>query len=139
MLISPKSGSGSGRPRRRRSLNLTLIKRVVVFVVGAITAFGSGVTGLGAQAAFSPMLTWMFGFKSEKAQASGLMFACLTAIAGVAGACVGDSIPGSFLLRGTSLFLGAVIGALVVGRIAPRVPSTAWRRWSLTFGIALCV
>src|SRR5579862_2562875 len=139
MLITPSKTKRSDRPRRPRSLNVTLIKRCIVFMVGCATAFASAVTGLGAQVAFAPMLTWMLGFKADKAQASGLVFACLAAVFGVGGALVGQSTPPEYWQRGVLLFVGAVLGALMAGRFAPITPSLAWKRWSFRFGIILCL
>src|SRR5689334_20568563 len=72
--------------RRRKPLNISRIKSVIVFVVGSLTALGGALTGLGAQVAFAPMLTWMLGFNAEKAQATAMRYAAFAAAASVFGA-----------------------------------------------------
>jgi uncharacterized membrane protein YfcA len=136
MLISPKR-PGAGSKRMRRPLNVTGIKQGIVFVVGLITALGSAVTGLGAQAAYSPMLVWMFGYRADKAQAAGLTFACVAAVGAVLGALMGHAAPSAYLARGLALFFGAFLGALLAAKFAKQHRSLAWRRGCLTLGIGI--
>jgi uncharacterized membrane protein YfcA len=116
------------RTRARRPLNLTRVKSVIVFFAGGLTALGSALTGLGAQVAFAPMLTWMLGFGPEKAAATAWRYAAAAALAAVVGVCVAtrvtmqayrlpDVIP-VYLLHGALLFLGATIGALLAAPLA---------------------
>ena len=89
-------------------------------MTGAITALFGGLTGLGAQAAFAPMLTWMLGFAPEKAQGTAMYFGAWAAAAAVAGAYVGGAAPSGFVLSGTMLVIGAVLGAILSVRAAQK-------------------
>jgi len=136
-----------GRTKPRRKLNLTRIKSFIVLVVGSVTAVVSGLSGLGAQVAFAPMLTWMLGFSAEKAQATALRYAACAAAAAVAGAFWAQSlgvapppsIPGSTRLPvlppliwayGALLFVSATVGAMLA---RPLTPSGTLFRWKQTF------
>ncbi|HZT41821.1 MAG TPA: sulfite exporter TauE/SafE family protein [Chthonomonadaceae bacterium] len=130
-----------GSARRRRKLDLSRIKAYIVFVVGVVTALGSGLSGLGAQVAFAPMLTWMLGFKTEKAQATALRYAAFVSAAAVAGAFFAQTLghktslnppvmPAAVWFYGVLLFLTATLGAVIA---RPLTPSPAMSRWKQTF------
>ncbi len=123
--------------RRRRPLNLTRIKSGIVFFVGAITAVGSALTGIGAQTAFAPMLTWMLGFTAEKAQATALRYAMLTAFAAAVGAYAAGATPEAYVSRALLLVIGAVIGAILAAPIGVRPGVAAQRKQFLSIGVAL--
>lgn len=125
------------RSARRRPLNIGKLKATIVFVVGWITALVSGITGLGAQAAYAPMLTWMLGYAPEKAQGTALNFAAWTAAAGVMGAYAAGAMPSGFIFSGVMLLIGAVLGAIVAAPLAIKFRGQNWRRMSATIGIAL--
>ncbi len=125
------------RSARRRPLNIGKLKATIVFVIGWITALVSGITGLGAQAAYAPMLTWMLGYAPDKAQGTALNFAAWTAVAGVLAAYAAGAMPTGFILSGVMLLIGAVIGAIVAAPVARKLQGQGWRRMSASIGIAL--
>ena len=136
MMNSPQQGAGP-RLRRRRRLNIGAIKANVVFVVGLITAMVGGLTGLGTQVAYAPMLSWMLGFNAEKAQATAMRFAAIAAATAVIGALMAGATPPSYVLRGLLLFVGAVIGAVVAAPFAVRLQTPSGRRSTQTLGVGL--
>ena len=125
------------RRRAGRKLNVSGIKSVIVFVVGLLTALVGGLTGLGAQAAFAPMLMWMLGFAPEKAQGTAMSFGAWAAFAGALGAYAGGAAPANYLLRGAFLVVGAIAGALLTGGVARKMLNSTWRRASQGIGVAL--
>ncbi len=125
------------RRRGRRQLNVSAIKSVIVFGVGAITALIGGVTGLGAQVAFAPMLTWMLGFGPEKAQGTAMNFGMWAALAASAGAYVSGATPPGYLLSAVTLVIGAIGGAILMAGVSKKVQGAGWRRTSQGVGIAL--
>jgi uncharacterized membrane protein YfcA len=132
-----EDGRQPARPRRK--LNREGIKTAIVFYVAVLTALGSALTGLGAQVAFAPSLTWMLGFAPEKAQATAIRFAMLTASAGVVGFLVSAGLPDAFLLRGLVLVLGATLGALLLAPVSMRPAVVALRPAFQTLGMALAL
>lgn len=133
----------SGIPNRkrpaRRTLNVLGIKQAIVFVVGTATAVGSGLTGLGAQAAIGPMLTWMLGFSRERARANATLFACVAAAAAVLVAYMHHATSDTLVLRGIILFVGAVAGALVCSTVSRNILSLQWMRISQTIGVGIAL
>ena len=125
------------RPARRRPLNVSGIKTVIVFAVGWITALVSGITGLGAQSAYAPMLTWMLGFAPDKAQGTALNFAAWTALAAVLGAYAAGAMPAHFIVSGLVLVIGAIVGALLAAPVVRKLQGQGWRRTFQSIGIAL--
>src|SRR5438045_4106408 len=79
LMTTPPNQSGTRR-RSGRKLNQPLIKSVIVTVSAIFTAIGSAVTGIGAHLAFGPMLTWMFGYGTDKAQGTALRFSIIAAL-----------------------------------------------------------
>ena len=136
MLNMPEPGDGR-RLRRQRRLNIGAIKATIVFVVGLITAIVGGLTGLGTQVAFAPMLSWMLGFTLEKAQATAMRFAAIAAAAAMVGALVAGATPANYLAQGVVLFIGAVIGAIIAAPISRRLQTISGRRFTQTTGIVL--
>lgn len=124
-------------PRRRKQLNLPLIKSWIVFGVGLITAVGSALTGLGAQVAFAPMLTWMLGFAADKALATALRYGMATAFAAVIGAFVAHVAPSAFLGRGLLLAVSATIGAYFITPLAMKPGVRAQYRLFQSIGVAI--
>lgn len=123
--------------KRRKPLNIGRIKSVIVLVAATITGVGSALTGLGAQVAFAPMLSWMLGFGAEKAQATAMRYALLTAVAAVIGAAAVHVSPPLFLLRALVLFVGATIGAVVAATVMPKEPLQSRRAIFQTIGIGI--
>lgn len=99
--------------RKRRSLNVTAIKQVAVFVSAILTGLGSAVTGLGAQLAFTPMLSWMLGYKDAKAAGMAFSFALTVSFTTLIAALGFQFSLSSTLLYGIPLFIGMTLGALV--------------------------
>jgi uncharacterized membrane protein YfcA len=123
--------------RKGRKLNVKAIKQVIVCFMGALTAFGSALTGISAQVAFAPMLTWMLGFAEAKARATALLFSVVAAagcvvvgLAGVYGRLGmhdAAAFAGQFILMALVLAIGGIVGvtlmsaALVVTGTADRL------------------
>lgn len=144
--IVPKPPNNTGRIRPRRSLNQTRIKANIVFVAAVVTSLVAGVTGLGPQLAFAPMLIWMLGFGAEKAQGTALRFAVIASVAAVVGGRIAPVPPSAaaarlpltlFLANGFCLFVGATIGALILAALIPKPADTSRRRLGALLGIAL--
>src|SRR5579883_2766807 len=95
------------RKKRRKPLNIVLWKSIIVAVAGGVTGLGSALTGLGAQMAFAPMLTWMLGFRPEKAQGTALRYALFASAVAVAAFGAARGLPGGFFWRALLLFIGA--------------------------------
>lgn len=122
---------------RRRQLNIEGIKRWIVLFVGALTALGSAVTGIGAQVAFAPMLTWMLGFNADKAQGTALRYATSVTFAVVVGLIVGHHATVGYFGRGFLLFLGATIGAVLAASFTKNGKLTTLHRIFQTVGIGV--
>ena len=135
----PPSAQSSPQARRkkRKPLNISLIKSAIVLVIGFLTAVGSAVTGLGAQVAFAPMLSWMLGFTAEKALAAALRYAVITSLGVVVSAFVQHQTPSGLLLRGFMLFFGATIGAVLTAKLSPKPQETTKRSLYLSIGMFL--
>jgi uncharacterized membrane protein YfcA len=140
----PASAPPTRRLRRRKPLNLPLIKSLIVMIVGSFTALGSALTGIGAQVAFAPMLTWMLGFNTEKAKATALRYAVFVSLA----ACVGIAIRGvltglnavqiaGYVGAAELLCLGATIGAVISLPMAPGPTQISRRRLMQSLGVIL--
>jgi uncharacterized membrane protein YfcA len=138
----PVSSDGGGdrtppqRPlRARRTFDLTRAKIVIVFFTGLLTAIGSAVTGLAAQTAFAPMLSWMLGFSHEKALATALRYAVFVALGVVIGVFGAQAAPPQYLLQGLILMLCATVGAVIASPLSPRPEMQARRQFLQTIGI----
>lgn len=129
---APKAGSHGRKP-----LNLVRIKATIVFFTGLLTGFGSALTGLGAQVAFSPMLAWMLGFGPEKSQATGLRYAVFVAISAIIGLLVAIGVPGAYPLHGLLLFIGATLGAILTAPLVRNPVFLSKRAILQTLGMAL--
>ena len=117
--------------RLKRIPEVGKIKSAIVFIVGTLCGFGGAVTGIGAQAAYSPSLVWMFGYAPERATGVGLRFAFWTAL--IATFAAGYLTPGyhiTRLLDAVLLFLGGTVGALLAIPLRPLFA----KNWSRTFG-----
>ena len=121
----------------RRRLDVDAIKSFIIFVTGACTALIGGLTGLGAQLMFAPMLTWMLGYAEDKAQGTAMSFAAWTALAATAGVYMAGALPVQFLLYGLLLTFGAVVGATLTAGVAKKMQSAHWRRTSQGIGMML--
>ena len=139
ILINIKEG-GSGMDtrrasRRRRPLNLVLIKSLIVFISGTITAFVGAITGLAAQSAFAPMLSWMLGFAPDRAHGTALRYATLASLSAVlTGWCL-NIAPKMFLLDGFVITAAAIVGALVAAPLSAKLQTVNGKRWLQTIGI----
>ena len=142
--------------RKRKPLDLIRIKSLIVLVAGVFTALGGAFTGLGAQVAFAPMLTWMLGFGAEKAQATALRFAAFASVSAVFGAYASYQLgsrqtmaaqmstefsserfwPWGLMGSGVLLFLGATVGAILTARFTPDVDQLGKKRFFQTLGVA---
>lgn len=96
-----------------------------------------GLTGLGAQVMFAPMLIWMLGYADDKAQGTAMCFAAWTAFAAIAGAYIVGAMPPAFILYGLLLATGAIIGAILTAGLAAKLKGTNSRRTSQSIGIML--
>ncbi len=152
-MFSPPQSDYPPHARPRKSLNQGGIKHAVVLTLGALTAMVSALTGLGAQAAFAPMLTWMFGYAADKAQATAMQFGWAAAVAAVAMLAFRSHaqlsstanwlkiLPDGYVWKGVILFLGATVGAALAARLASGPPPARRLQWShtLTIGLMLAV
>lgn len=123
--------------RSRRKLDLTRIKIVIVFVVGYLTALGSALTGLGAQVAFAPMLSWMLGFSADKALATAMRYAVIVALGVVVGVFGANAVPPQYLLHGVILMFSATVGAIFASPFSPKPEMQIRRQFMQTLGIAV--
>lgn len=123
--------------RGRRKLDLTPIKIVIVFFAGLFTAIGSALTGLGAQVAFAPMLSWMLGFNAEKALATAMRYAVIVALGVVIGIFGANSAPPLYLGQGILLMLAATIGAVLAAPLSPKPEMQSRRQFLQSIGIAI--
>jgi uncharacterized membrane protein YfcA len=112
-------------------------KSLIVGIVAFFTAIGSALSGLGAQVAFTPMLTWMLGFATDKALATALRFGMVTAFAAVIGGFVAHVTPHAFVLRGVVLALSATVGAYLAAPIAGKLRSVSQRRLFQSIGVII--
>lgn len=140
-MNSPSQMPGNRLPRRRKPLNIPRIKSLIVLCVGGMTALGSALTGIGAQVAFGPMLTWMLGFHAEKAKATALRYAVYVSFAAVIGAWIGQSGAkiASYCGMGLMLAIGATAGAIFSVRLAPSPIQQARRRMMQSIGVVLAL
>lgn len=111
------------------------IKRQIVFGAALVTSCVGGITGLGAQSAFAPMLTWMLGFSAEKAMGEATRFSVYAAIAAVIGSLVMHGVPPFFVWRAIVLLISAVTGALLAAPMANLLQTPNWRRLFQTVGV----
>lgn len=123
--------------RRRKPLNIPAIKSVIVFCVALVTAVGSALSGLGAQVAFAPMLTWMLGFAADKALATALRYAMFTAFAAVVGAFVVKVTPPAFVQRGLLLVIAATVGAILAAPLSVKPGMVGQRRLFQSVGVLI--
>jgi uncharacterized membrane protein YfcA len=101
-------------PRKAKPLNPDRIKGVSMFLFSLPIALLSGITGIGAQIAMAPMITYMLGFIPERTLGTSLYFTLWTAIGGVAGAIAGG-LPGNFATALLVAFGGTVGVVMTVG------------------------
>jgi uncharacterized membrane protein YfcA len=125
--------------RRRKKLNISVIKGVVMMALGIVFGFLSALTGISPQVAAAPMIVFLLGYQSAKAQGTSLAYALCTAVGAVAGATASGLKPDylvSFLLA-----LGATIGAVfaVKATSGPRAKVLMRTGQSLAILIALLV
>jgi uncharacterized membrane protein YfcA len=132
----PARPSGTGRGRK---LNIIPIKQGIVLLAGFFTAVGSAVTGLGAQVAFAPMLSWMLGFNVEKAQGTAMRYALFAVGTAIIGLSVAGLRPVSYLLGSLLMFIGATVGAILTAKLAPRPDDVRKRQIFQTLGALLMV
>jgi uncharacterized protein len=121
--------------RARRTFDLTRAKIIIVFFTGLITAIGSAITGLAAQTAFAPMLSWMLGFAPDKALATALRYAVFVALGVVVGVFGAQAAPPQFLLQGVILMLSATVGAIIASPLSPKPERQAQRQFLQSVGI----
>lgn len=115
--------------RKQRKLNQPLIKSVIVLIVAFFYAILSGITGIGVQVFFAPSLTWMFGYRHEKAFATALQFALFVSAVTFL---IGVRFVGNwevFGIRGLLLVIGATIGATLTLKLSPSTDNLVRRRF----------
>ncbi len=129
-MLRPSSFRSGVRPGGRK-LNISGIKTVIVALAATATAIGSALTGVGAQVAFSPMLTWMLGLPADTAQATAMRYGLFTSGAAVISAFLyenrdghahtSDSSVRFLLIAGMVLFIAATLGATLAATIAMKL------------------
>jgi hypothetical protein len=129
----------SEQMRKQRKLNVSGIKVVFAFVASCLTAAWSSVTGLGAQTMYSPSLSWMFGFRPEKANIIGLRCAAFASLAAIVVLLRNGSLSGHLLLLGFLLFIGSTLGALIGAGFTVKAENLNARRIFQVLGVGLMV
>jgi uncharacterized membrane protein YfcA len=121
--------------QRRRQLNIPLIKGIVMFCLSVGLASASALTGIGAQVATAPMISFLLGFTPEKCAGTALAFSLFAA----GGAIVGASSGGLHLNIESALLLavGAFLGVSLTDRAAQPKKMTFWHRIGQSAGILL--
>ncbi|MCS6777228.1 MAG: sulfite exporter TauE/SafE family protein [Chloroherpetonaceae bacterium] len=122
-----------------REQTFTRIKTAVVFLAGTVTAVSMSVTGIGAQVAMAPMLSWMLGFKPDKAQAIATRYALFVSSGAVIGILMRNIEPDAYFLRGLILMLCATLGAMLAAPLAPRPDMLARRQLLQTIGMGVAL
>lgn len=102
-------------PRRR--FDIPRAKRWVMAVSGLVLGLWSAVSGIAAQAAAGPYITFMLGFQSPKAAATAALFAFWTC-AGTLGAWVAAHAAPIPLSLALLVSIGAVLGVLLCSPLA---------------------
>lgn len=102
------------RFRPKKIPDVRKIKATIVFVAGLLSGFGSALTGIGAQATYSPSLIWMLGYAPEKAAGVGLRLGFWTALIAVFSAIfLTPNFQMGLIFEAFLLFVGATIGAIL--------------------------
>jgi uncharacterized membrane protein YfcA len=144
--------------RGHRRLDVVRIKVIIVSLGAALSALISCLTGISAQASFTPMLGWMLGFSAGKSQATAMRMTAGAAIACVLGALwrssimvvispgtparltqinVGRVVPSAFALIAGVLFIGATGGAILAAKAVPKPDMVVLRRIFLFAGVCI--
>ncbi len=141
-MTPPSSAPPARRLRKRKPLNLPMIKSMIVMITGGFTALGSALTGIGAQVAYAPMLTWMLGFNAEKAKGTALRYTVFVSLAAVIGVFIRGMLAGlntgqlaTYVGMGLLLSLGATLGAMISIPLAPRPTQVARKRLMQSVGV----
>ena len=129
----------SNQLRKQRKLNVSGIKSLFAFVASCLTATWSSVTGLGAQLMYSPSLSWMFGFRTDKANVIGLRCAAFASLAAIVVLVRNGSLSGHLLLIGFVLFVGSTIGALLGAGFTVKPENLNTRRIFQVLGVGLMI
>ena len=128
-----------GKVRKERKLNRSLIKSIIVIVVGACNALASALTGIGAHITYAPMLTWMLGFSSAKAQGSALNYSVYAS--GITFLVTAYFQKNGFFLagRGALVFIGATFGAMALKNLTPKPNDFNRKRLMQTLGLFIAI
>lgn len=129
----------SNQQKKQRKLNVSGIKSVFAFVVSCLTGLWSSVTGLGAQLMYSPSLSWMFGFRADKANVIGLRCAAFASLAAIVVLLRNGSLSGHLILLGFVLSIGSTIGALIGGGFTVKPENLNMRRIFQVLGVGLMI
>lgn len=123
-----------------RKLNVPRIKRIVMLLSGIVLGTWSGLSGLSAQAAASPYLTFMLGYATPKASAVAFLFGMWASLCAVASWVAAGAGRPDFALS-VSMAAGATIGAIVAARLSLGTRSLAVRlgRTAVTFALLYTV
>gem|GEM_PF-3133200 len=107
---------------RRRKFNMPRAKRMVMGLSGVVLGVWSALSGISAQAAAAPYITFMLGYSPLKAGATASVFAFWTAGAAACGWALATrgSLP---LVVAVWTAVGAVLGVLLVSRLATQSAS----------------
>jgi len=129
----------SEQQKKQRKLNVSGIKSVFASVVSCLTAAWSSVTGLGAQLMYSPSLSWMFGFRTEKANIIGLRCAAFASLAAIVVFLRVGSLSSHLLFLGFLLFVGLTLGALIGAGFTVKTENLNTRRIFQVAGVGLMI
>src|SRR5437016_4508343 len=101
--------------RRGKKLNIPLIKGAFMFVMGAVIAAGSALTGIGAQVAAEPTIDFLLGFAPERTAGTSMVFTLVAAACGAITAGMGKIHVDNG--QALAIAFGGLLGALVATSI----------------------
>ncbi len=123
--------------KKRRKLNVSGIKAGFAFVVACLTAVGSAITGLGAQLMYAPSLSWMFGFRTEKANIIALRCAAYASLATVIVLGRNGTLHLSHLISAVVLIIASTAGAVLGAGLTVKQENLNQRRIFQILGVGL--
>lgn len=133
------SGNYSGRGARRRKLNISAIKSGIIFLSSTLIGLLSGFTGISGSGMLSPTLSWMLGYKEDRAQANAILFTSWMAASAIVGLLANNIHLGGLWWRGLVLTLGSIVGAALLGKLGRRFKTVRGRQSMQGLGTAFAL
>jgi uncharacterized membrane protein YfcA len=123
-----------------RQLNISGIKKTVMFFVAVLLSALSSITGIGGAFAMAPAIEFLLGMKPQRIAGLSIFFGLCTAVGGVVGAsAVGIKVNALHILL---VMIGATVAAVPGARIAAAISHPNAVRVvhsALTIGYLWCV